>query len=66
MSTYDTQPYINAIEQYRDALKHAFEIANDPFKAPELAVATAVDVQRTAWNMQVEYAAMLRYRKNIT
>lgn len=52
--------YINAINNYRDALRAALEIADDPFKAPELTVYTGNDVTRAAWAMAVEYAAMMR------
>lgn len=65
MSTYNTDAYIKAIEEYRDAVEHALMIADDPFKAPESVVATAREVQRTSWNMQVEYAAMVNYKKNV-
>lgn len=52
--------YINAIAAYRDSLVAALEIADDPFKAPEIVVMTSKDVMAAAWNMQTEYAAMMR------
>lgn len=52
--------YINAIADYRASLDAALEICNDPFKAPELSVMTSKDVMAAAWNMQTEYAAMMR------
>lgn len=52
--------YINAIADYRASLDAALEICNDPFKAPELSVMTSKDVMAAAWNMQSEYAAMMR------
>jgi hypothetical protein len=52
--------YTAALERYRAALVDALEIANDPFKAPELTVYTGRSVMNATWDMQVEYAAMMR------
>jgi hypothetical protein len=62
---YDTTAYADSIGAYRNALAYALEIANDSFKAPELTVMIARRVQECAWNMQVEFAAMLNYNKNV-
>lgn len=52
--------YLLAINAYREQLMEALEIANDPFKASELVVHTSTSVMAAAWDMQVEYAAMVR------
>lgn len=39
--TYDTEPYIESIRKYREALFNALDIVDDPFKAPELSVETS-------------------------
>jgi hypothetical protein len=61
-SAYDTQPYIESITAYREALVKALEVCDDPFKAPELSIGTARAVVAAAWEMQVEYAAITRKR----
>lgn len=63
---YNTDPYIESIRKYREALILALDVANDPFKAPEQVVGTAARVVEASWNMQVEYYAMLRSSKNET
>lgn len=62
---YDTKPYIDSIEAYTVALKMSLKIAEDGFKAPELTVQSCTDVIRAAFEMQVEYAAMMRYRDRV-
>lgn len=52
--------YMKSIKNYSEALRAASRVADDPFKAPEVVVETASHVVRAAWNMQVEYAVMLR------
>lgn len=52
--------YIEAVRAYKESLEHALEIANDPFKAPELNIEFWPNVLNAAWNMQVEFAAMNR------
>jgi hypothetical protein len=59
----DTDPYMESIERYRDVLKNALEIADDPYKPPELTVATSKDVLTAAWDMQIEYAIVTRANK---
>ncbi len=62
---YDTEPYLESIRVYRDALAAALAIASDPFKAPEITVSTGSSVQAAAFNMQVQYHAMTNYRGNV-
>lgn len=56
--------YIKAVNAYRDQLRRALEIADDPFKAPELNIENWPHVLNAAWNMQVEFAAMDRAAKD--
>ena len=52
--------YRKAISAYRDSLRFALEIADDPFKAPEQTVETTSDVIQSAWALQVEFSSMMR------
>lgn len=52
--------YLLAINAYREQLMEALKIANDPFKAPEFVVQTSTAVLAACWDMQTEYAAMVR------
>lgn len=53
-------PYMESIKNYSEALRAASRIADDSFKAPEQVVATAGSVIAAAWEMQIEYAVMIR------
>ena len=53
-------PYIASLREYADAMKAALEVADDPFKAPELTVATGQRVINAVWSMQMEYAILTR------
>lgn len=55
-----TERYRKAIEQYRKLLQAALDVANDPYKAPELTVETTRTIMEAAWNLNVEYAAMMQ------
>lgn len=54
-----TDKYIESVEKYRDALRNALEIADDPYKPPEITVATGKSVVFAAWEMQIQYAALV-------
>jgi hypothetical protein len=58
-----TDAYLKSIDKYRLELENALEIAQDPFKAPELVVETDRAVMVAAWDMRVEYAAMVYSHK---
>jgi hypothetical protein len=58
--------YADSIVRYRDTLKQALEVADDPYKAPEQVVATGKAVVFATWDMQIEYAAMMRESKERT
>lgn len=55
--------YMRAINQYREELEAALEIAHDPFKAPEQTVETFQRVNIAGWHMAVEFAALSRREK---
>lgn len=52
--------YIESIEHYRNTLKEALAIADDPYKPPEVVVATSKSVLTAVWDMQIEYAIIKR------
>lgn len=50
--------YITALSNFRDGLRIALEIADDPFKAPEETVEQSQFLLPLIWRVQVEYSAM--------
>lgn len=50
--------YIKAVQRYRDDLRAALVIADDPFKAPEQTVETSTRLLSSIWEMRVQYAAL--------
>lgn len=52
--------YGKAIERYAEQLSIASEVASNPFKAPEQVVETTRPLLEAIWDVQVEYAAMIR------
>lgn len=60
MSETKPHPYDEAIKNYREAIRDALEVADDPFKPPELTVATGQRVLSAIWNMQMEYMILTR------
>jgi hypothetical protein len=60
MAEQNESRYMKSIKAWQVALEDALAIANDPFKAPEQNVEASKHVLDAAWNMQVEYAAMMR------
>lgn len=55
--------YIKALQEYKEALGFANEIANDPYKAPEVVVETTTPLLSAIWKVQVQAAAMLNADK---
>jgi hypothetical protein len=55
--------YIKALEEYAEALNEAAQIANDPYKAPEVVVETTTPLLSAIWKVQVQAAAMLNADK---
>lgn len=52
--------YQKALANYRSALQSALEVADDPYKAPELTVETTRAVREAIWELQVQFAIMTR------
>jgi hypothetical protein len=52
--------YMKAINAYCEALRNAWNIAHDPFQPPEVIVEDSRNLLSAIWNLQVEYAALVK------
>lgn len=57
----DHSNYKDALDRYGEELRHALDLFNDPFKAPELHVYNISErLMPAQWELQVAFAAMMR------